>query len=102
MRTRKKKFSDYGMTETEGIKVKAYCRHLTEKEKALLKAIAEKSAPGIGLAIYESLISGVGYYQLLKINATLPSASEDFYAYRRKTVAEFYQKVIKPANVRLP
>ena len=105
MRTRKKKFSDYGITPEEGKKIKEYCIHLDGEKQRLLLETAETAAPGIGTAIYTSLVKGVGYYQLLQDDCDLPASSDDFYAYKRKTIAEFYKKLVKTGdkvvNVRL-
>ena len=101
MRTRKKKFSDYGMTPEEGKKVKEYCRYLDSSKQRLLLETAIAAAPGIGLSIYKSLTMGVGYYQLLQTECDLPASSDDFYAYKRKTIAEFYKKLVEMGDVRL-
>ncbi len=101
MRTRKKKFSDYGMTPEEGKKVKEYCRHMDSDRQRLLLETAIAAAPGIGISVYKSLIMGVGYYQLLHEEYDLPASSDDFYAYKRKTIAEFYKKLVEMGDVRL-
>lgn len=45
------------------------------------------------LAIYESLVTGDGYYTLVRRGIDIPAKPDDFYGYRRKTKAEFYHRL---------
>lgn len=90
VRTREMKFENYGAFPEDEKKIKEYCQKLYDsKERLRLFECALNAAPGLELDIYESLITGKGYRTILKCR-NIPAREDDFYAYKRKAMAEFY------------
>ena len=90
MRTREMSLVDHGVFPGDEEKIKLYCRNLSVEERLRLFQCAISAAPGLEITIYESLITGMGYRTLIKCGRQIPAKEDDFYAYRRKTLAEFY------------
>lgn len=90
MRIREMNLSDYGVFPEDEEKLKRYCRKLTIEERLCLFQCAISAAPGLEIVVYESLISGMGYRTLIKCGRQITAKEDDFYAYRRKVLAEFY------------
>ena len=90
MRTRNMRFEDYGVFSGDEKKIKEYCQNISDPEDRLrLFQCAINAAPGLEMDIYESLITGKGYRTILKYR-NIPAREDDFYAYKRKAMAEFY------------
>ena len=90
MRTRKKKLSDYGVPVEDGKKILALCRMANKKERQELMQICISSAPcGIEVFVYWSLVLGMSYDEILK-KEYIAATKDDFYGYRRKAMAQFY------------
>lgn len=93
MRTRHKRLSDYGIPGGEISGLYNLCRNLDDHEKLLLHAVVMDSCPpGIVEYIFKSLIDGSSYDQLERSGEWVPIGRDDFYGYRRKTLAAFYWK----------
>lgn len=90
MRTREKKLTDFGVYPEDEERLRTYCRNLSIDEKLILIQRAISAAPGLELAIYESLTEGLGYRDLIKKGRQIPAKDTDFYAYRKKTLFYFY------------
>ena len=93
MRTRYKSYSDYGIPMDLQKKLIVKCRNLEQQDRLHLFQSAISAAPGLELPIYESLIMGVGYWTIIKQGRNIPAKEDDFYAYRRKTLATFYDRL---------
>ena len=92
MRTRYKKLRDYGLAADEEKELKERCRNLDARDVEILHETAVSSAPGIEDIICKSIIERTGYRTMCK-KQMIPVNEEDFYAYRRKTLAMFYERL---------
>ena len=92
MRTRYKKLKDYGLTQDDEKKLKDRCNNLDARDIEILRETALSSAPGIENCICESIVKRKGYRELSKTQK-IPVGEEDFYAYRRKTLALFFERL---------
>lgn len=92
MRTRYKKLKDYGLTQDDERKLKDRCNNLDGRDIEILRETALSSAPGIESCICESIVKRKGYRELSKTQE-IPVDEEDFYAYRRKTLALFFERL---------
>lgn len=90
MRVREMSLADHGVFPGDEEKLKRYCRKLAVEERLRLFQCAISAAPGLEIAVYESLITGIGYRTLIKRGRQIPAKEDDFYAYRRKALAKFY------------
>ena len=90
MRTREMSLVDHGVFPGDEENLKKHCRNLSAEERLILFRCAISAAPGLEIAIYESLISGEGYRTLIRQGRQILIKEDDFYAYRRKAMAEFY------------
>ena len=93
MRTREMSISDYNIPDSDYKKLLEYCRNMNVDDRLKLFQSAISAAPGLELPIYESLIMGVGYRTIIKQGRNIPAKEDDFYAYRRKTLATFYDRL---------
>lgn len=93
MRTREMSISDYNIPDSDYKKLLEYCRNMNVDDRLRLFQSAISAAPGLELPIYESLIMGVGYRTIIKQGRNIPAKEDDFYAYRRKTLAMFYDRL---------
>lgn len=87
MRTRRMKYSDYGVTIQERERMFEYCRNMTAEERGKLEEITREIVPGMEEYICRSLCEGDGYVRQESMGINIPSTPEDFYAYRRKVLA---------------
>lgn len=90
MRTRHMSLEDHGVFPEDEEKLKEYCKSMDKESSLRLFQCAISAAPGLEILIYESLVTGCGYRTLIKKGRDIPATADDFYAYRRKTLAEFY------------
>lgn len=86
MRTRDKSLSDYGIDCSRMAELMELAR--LEENKGLICKAAELSNPGLSTFIIESLTQKRGYDRIY-IKSYIPAKCDDFYAYRRKTLALF-------------
>lgn len=93
MRTREAKLSDYGVPKEDEKQLDECCRSNDPEVKLILLGCAISKSPGIELQIYDSLVTGDGYYTLVRRGRDIPAKTDDFYAYRRKVKAEFYHRL---------
>lgn len=90
MRTREMSMADYNIPDDEYKRLIEYCKSMGVDDRLWLFQCAISAAPGLEIPIYESVISGSGYRTMVKNGRYIPAKEDDFYAYRRKTLAEFY------------
>ena len=90
MRMRYKYLSDYGIPGQDQKALLIRCAHLDNDEKKILEAAALSAAPGLEKYIIRSITEpGMGYRSI----GDIPIGEDDFYAYRRKTLAIFYDRL---------
>lgn len=90
IRTRNKKLEDYGVYPEDEDVLKRKCIEATRDERHELLHCCINAAPeGLEVLLYESLACGKSYDQISK-NKYIPIKKDDFYGYRRKAMALFY------------
>lgn len=86
MRTRKKKYSDYGITKREKEYIMQYCRQADSEQKEIIKAALSDMDPYIGQLVLNSLLHGLSYEEMF-CRDYIYIGKGDFYGYRRKGIA---------------
>ena len=66
MRTRYKTYADYGMLKSDEEKTRERCMKASAEERLIILQCAISAAPGLEIAIYDSITSGSGYRTLLR------------------------------------
>ena len=84
MRTRCKKYADYGLTDARVKEIMQYCR--TSTDSKIIEQAAEKANPSLAVYLVESLKDRMSYDKLYK-KYFIPLGCADFYAYRRLTIS---------------
>lgn len=85
---------DYNIPPEDEEKLKKRCKNLDRQDRLILFECAISTAPGLEIAVYDSIISKRKGYTLLDKKESLPvKKPDDFYALRRKTMAEFYNRL---------
>lgn len=87
MRTRETYFNDYGITKDEEERLKALCREPNPRTRSLLHTAAYTVNPQLACDIIYSLVNTLSYDKICLIR-DIPIKRDDFYGYRRKTLAE--------------
>ena len=90
MRTRYRTYDYYGIAPEDVKKLRNYCRNMGQEDRLRLFQCAISKAPGLELLIYESITEGIGYISLRRRRGGIPAKADDFYAYQRRTLADFY------------
>ena len=90
MRTRNKSYDYYGISPEDAKKLRNYCHNMDQEDRLRLFQCAISKAPGLELLIYESITEGIGYISLRRRRGGIPAKADDFYAYQRRTLADFY------------
>lgn len=90
MRTRNKRYEDYGLSQTEAKAIMRHCRGKNFKEYRLLSEACVLSNPDICGYLAFSLLNGVSYDRMLYV----PIGRDDFYGYRRKAIAFLWKKLV--------
>lgn len=91
MRTREMSLADYGVFAGDEKQLREYCRNMGVEDKRELFRCAISAAPGLEVEVYTSLTEkGAGYRTLIQRGWKIPAKEDDFYAYQRKTLHEFY------------
>lgn len=93
MRTRKKKYSDYGVSIEEVAKLKEYCKDMDAESDRLLYEAACMTEPSLADKLYKSLKNRTSYDTMEKQGHMFISKG-DFYGYRRKCICLFRDKLI--------
>lgn len=91
MRMRGMSLTDHGVFPDDEKRLKEYCQgNMGIEERLILFQCAISAAPGLEISVYDSLTTGDGYRTLERRGRKIPAKEDDFYAYRRKALAEFY------------
>lgn len=83
MRTREKSYADYGITKTESIYIKEFCRNSNEEEKKIIRAALSELNPYIARNVFNSLVDNLSYEDICAKNY-LYIGKGDFYGHRRQ------------------
>lgn len=94
MKTRYKSYIDYGMSEQKANDLKRKCQVLNADERDSLLKCCKSSNESIAYEILYSLIYNVSYDKLI-FSTEVPISKVDFYAYRRKALFLFNEKLNK-------
>lgn len=86
MRTREKGYRDYGFKSGEEKHLIQYCRssEFDRSQELLMSSISANVA--LANDIYYSIVNDVSFEDLNKVKY-IPASKNDFYAYRRKALA---------------
>lgn len=84
---------DHGVPEEDIKKLMEYCRNDDAEVRYILNQAILSTSPGIRNEIYKSLTVADKQrgYETLSKKSYIPASKADFYAYRRKALAEFYR-----------
>lgn len=93
MRTREKGMKDYNVPQEDYEELLKRCKKLNIEDGLHLFQCAISAAPGLEIAVYESITTGAGYRTIISRGRFIPCKEDDFYAYRRKTLATFYDRL---------
>lgn len=85
MRTREKRYADYGLTDDRVKELLTFCRNPDNAE--IVRKAADAANPLISGNLFVSLTTGKGYDKQFRYVYCAPSTKADFYAYRRLAVA---------------
>lgn len=77
MRTRYKTYADYGMLKSDEEKTREHCMKASAEERLIILQCAISAAPGLEIAIYDSITSGSGYRTLLRMGRQIPAGDEE-------------------------
>lgn len=91
IRTREKTLIDLEVFPGDEGRLKERCRDLNPGEYSVLYNCAKSAAHGLERAVCESITKeGEGYRTLIKKGWNIPVTEDDFYSYKRGTMAKFY------------
>ena len=92
MRNREMSLQDHGVFPGDEEKIKAYCRtSMSVEERRELFRCCISAASGIEMLIFESITNkSSGYRILINRGFQIPAKEDDFYAYQRKALFDFY------------
>lgn len=95
MLTRKKSLVDWGVRQEDVEILKDICRNATaDRKKDILNCCRNACPKGIENFVYESITLNRSYDKIMK-NKYIPIKKDDFYAYKRKSMAMFYGMIKK-------
>lgn len=86
---RKATLIDYGVPPDDIPLLQSHFRKLEDVDKFNLMQIAVIYAPGIWQQIFDSIVNCIGY-RTMERTIEIPVSEKDFYAYKRKVMAEYY------------
>lgn len=93
MLTRKKSLVDWGVRQEDVEILKDICRNATADQKKDILNCCMKACPnGIEKIVYESITMNQSYDKIMK-KKYIPIKRDDFYAYKRKSMAMFYDMI---------
>lgn len=93
MKKREMSYADHGMTATEVIYIKEFCRNSNDEEKILIKNALAEINPYVAPYVYYSLVNNLSYDDICK-NNYIYMGKGDFYGYRRKGMADIKRWMI--------
>ena len=94
MGTREKGYDDYGLTLEEAKKIIEWCKRVDFEENILLLECAKKAHHYIFNDVYFSLVKGLSYERMDQ-KSYQEMGKNDFYGYRRKTLALFRDALVE-------
>ena len=78
MRKRYKNYAGYGKFKSDEEKTREHCMKASAEERLIILQCAISAAPGLEIAIYDSITSGSGYRTLLRMGRQIPAGEDDF------------------------
>lgn len=93
MRTRELSYEDYGISEKECVELLEKCQNVDGDTEKLLLQAAQESNPDIASELFYSLRHDVSFQRLDTAQGQLLVDVVDFYAYRRKALYIFKEKM---------
>lgn len=91
MRLREMSLTDHGVFPEDEEKIRAYCRNnMGVEERQELFKCCIGAAPGMEMLIFDSIVNRSGYRTLIRRGFQIPAKEDDFYAYQRKALFDFY------------
>lgn len=95
IRTRRKGYKDYGLTEGEVEKTIEFCKNHTSVDELIkIQQAAMKANNIIWQPLMISVCSSQSYEVLMKKRNDIIYGKNDFYGYRRKFIAELYKLIM--------
>ena len=85
MRTREKRYADYGLTDSKAKELMAFCRNPDNAE--IVRRAVVAANPLLSDNLFVSLTEGKGNDRQYRYIYRPPATKADFYAYRRLTLA---------------
>lgn len=79
-------------------RIERHCGNATQKELKKLLEIALRNDKFIGNDVYYSIVTGISYEELYKLNG-LPTSKSNFYRLKTKTLTEFDAYINSPDKV---
>lgn len=89
MKTRYKKYSDYGMTKADVISTYEWLNACTDDDKQMVRVIVADLPPAVAEYVYLALTERMGYASLCCLG--LDYGKSDFYGYKRKGLFLVYR-----------
>lgn len=86
-RIRDKRYRDYGISKSEVRATFDYCSTSDKENKAKIKVICDSVNENISNLLFESVVYGLSF-ERLDGKYGIPYTKADFYAYRRKAIAQ--------------
>lgn len=93
-RIRDKGYTDYGITKGTDRRILEFARNSTLSEKILILDICHSVNTDIAGLLFDSITNRLSYEKLDR-KYGVPYMKNDFYAYRRKVMAEIYVSMMK-------
>lgn len=94
MRTRAKRYSDYGFKPGEQERLKKYCQSVGFCDNSILLQAAMSANPVIKDDLYYTIVTGISYDKLNDVRKIL-LPKNDFYGYQRKCLDIFRNLLIQ-------
>lgn len=94
MSVRDKSYYDYGISDDEVKEMFSICQDKKFSQKHELMLCAEESNKQLAIFLFASIVNGESYERILSY-AWIPICKNDFYGYRRKTLALFREMITK-------
>lgn len=94
-RIRDKGYEDYGLTKGIDRQILEFARNSTLSEKILILDICHSVNSDIAGLLFDSVTKRLSYEKLDR-RYNVPYMKNDFYAYRRKVIAEIYERMMQP------
>ena len=92
MRTRYMGYNDYNMDADDVKSIRHFCESIEagSDDDSALKKCCQLANNDVAVQLYTSLVEGLSYDEIFK-REYIPLGRNDFYGYRRKAIARFFQ-----------